>query len=407
MSLLFRLGLIAMAIVAAFAGGYFLKSYVPATTVAAEPQSVAEAPRKPVRSITTSSGAHVATSPTGRPTVEPVIHLPPPPATSKPEPILQVPAIDVRPAPPPADPKLPDVPDPSEPGFQLIKRELGLKTTVLDKSEPLPEVLRDAKPNDLRIGPPAVPTPPGAVKAPPAVKLVNNRSIELDFEVTKVGRSNIRSTELWATRDGGVTWRKVDQKFGCESPFCTRLASEGTYGFKLVFESESGKRTREPLSGQPPDSSLELDTSPPVITLFLPEELPDPAGRVRLNWSMTDPHLDPARVRLDYSSDGKVWNSIEKVDACKNQNGSYSHFWTMPREVPPRVLLRVTVRDKAGNVGSAQTNDKVAVDLVQPEGKITRLRIAGAESEPGPMPRLVDARQVFLLWAGFAGRHGQ
>jgi hypothetical protein len=178
----------------------------------------------------------------------------------------------------------------------------------------------------------------------------------------------------------------MDQMIGCESPFRTRLGSEGQYGFKLVFESESGQRTPEPRSGESPDATLALDTSPPQITILPPVEVPSQPGMVRFRWSMSDSGLDARSVRLDYSVDGKTWN---RITDGKEYQPSYSYHldWTPPPGAPTRVLLRVTARDTAGNVGTAQTNEKVAIDLVVPAGKITRVRGEGAEL--GPMPRIV------------------
>jgi hypothetical protein len=65
--------------------------------------------------------------------------------------------------------------------------------------------------------------------------------------------------------------------------------------------------------------------------------------------------------------------------------------WKLPSGVPPKVLLRVTVRDKAGNVGTAVTSEKMSVDLVAPEGRLTGVRPQGQGPEPGPMPRDVEA----------------
>jgi hypothetical protein len=425
MSLLLRCGLIAIAVVAAFAGGFFLKSRLPLASVAAEPPAVANARPKSnptttaVRTVEhVSAKTTVAANRTSAATAD-VILLPPAPVTPRHEdvpPIIAPPPTDTRPAPPPA------IPDPSDPGFQMIKNELRINTTVLDKSAPLPAVIAEAKRNgpsvtdkDAVNDPPRMPTmnidPPPPIGAPnvsipsppapppaPTIKLINNRSIELDFEVTKTGRSKIRSTELWTTRDGGQSWQKMDQMMGCESPFATRLTTEGLYGFKLVFLSESGKRTHEPHPGERPDALLELDTTPPEIRLYDPQPVLGQPGSVWLHWKMSDRHLDPASVQLDYSLDGKAWNSIA-TGLMAQENGTYMHNWTIPKAVPPRVLLRVTARDKAGNVGSVQSNDKVAVDLVVPEGKIKGVRVAGADQEKGPAPRVVDdARQIFQFW---------
>jgi hypothetical protein len=382
MSNLLRGSLIAIAVVVAFAGGFFVKSYIDlARSVAAEPKVAGEAPRTMPASAKTVAGPWPVASARTKSARSPTQG----PTTGGPAPQLTV-------------PKAPEPPDPFDPAFQMIKNELGIKTTVVDKSEPEPAVLRDAKRDQDRI-PPEMPAIPVSLprsterQVPPnsALKLVNNRSVELDFEVTKSGRSRIRATELWGTRNGGASWQKMDQMMGCESPFRTRLGSEGQYGFKLVFESESGQRTPDPRAGESPDTTLALDTSPPHIVILPPVEVPDQPRMVRFRWSMSDSGLDARSARLDYSVDGKTW---ERITDGKEYQPSYSyhHDWKPPPGAPTRVLLRVTARDEAGNVGTAQTNEMVAIDLVVPAGRITRVRGEGAEL--GPMPRIVPIADV-------------
>ena len=43
----------------------------------------------------------------------------------------------------------------------------------------------------------------------------------------------------------------------------------------------------------------------------------------------------------------------------------------MPAGLPPRVYLKVTARDAAGNVKEVVTRDPILVDLVKPRAKIS------------------------------------
>ena len=255
----------------------------------------------------------------------------------------------------------------------MIRKEMGLKTTILDKNEPLPAVLAEARRRKLQeeenspqvvapslcchrasVGtrspgraarpgadgradaatrPPASAAGPddrGRVIRPPApndppppppnipptaattpVPLVNTRAVALDFEVTRSGPSKVTAVELWTTRDGGATWAKTDRMTGCQSPFRTRLGSDGEYGFRLVMESGSGMRTPEPARARETGhAACVLDTKPPTVVLFMPQPIPGHAGKVQLRWQRTDPHLDPNYIRLEYSVDGLAWHAI-------------------------------------------------------------------------------------------------
>jgi hypothetical protein len=317
-----------------------------------------------------------------------------------------LPPVAVGEAPKPSEPV-----DPNDPALRMIKDALNIKTTILDKAAPPPVILADAKRDADPVPAPPIPMagPPPRLDSPeprfadrppmipntPAarpVPLLNNRAVELDFEVTRAGLSKVRAVELWTTRDGGTTWKQTDRMEGSRPPFRTRLGSEGEYGFRLVFESESGMRTPEPKPGQSPELVLELDTTPPRVAIGVPRPVVGEPGKVILTWSAADAHLDrdPSATSPEYSTDGQTWQPIERQATGLGPYGG-SCEWTLPPGAPSRVLLRVTVRDKAGNVGSAVTSDKVSVDLVPPEGKVTGVRVQGQGPEPGPMPHEVRA----------------
>jgi hypothetical protein len=401
-----RLVLVVAAMAGAFVGGYVLRPTPVQRTAAAEPatnstqpkmatagtyvQKMTTAPRPVARATMTVS--RTQSPPARAVAIEPptvphsaddkrTLLLPPQAANDKPEPV-----------------------DPLDPAFQMIKRELGIKTTIRDKNEPPPAVLRAAQAEEPVMPPPAPMTgPPPRLDALPKVdigmpviadipvarRLLNSREVELDFEVTRVGLSPVRAVELWTTRNRGNSWVKSDQMNGSKPPFRTRLGSEGEYGFRLVFESESGQRTPEPKSGQAAELGLELDTTPPSVELLHPRPVEREPGKVRLAWRTTDLHLDPNFLRLEYSADGNVWHAIERP--TKGVFPS-AHDWTLPAGVPAKVLIRVTARDLAGNIGTAESTDKVWIDLVAPEGKLTGVRVPGSAPEKGPMPRVVPER---------------
>jgi len=150
---------------------------------------------------------------------------------------------------------------------------------------------------------------------------------------------------------------------------------------------------------------VELDTTPPQLAIYPPRLVTDQPGKVNLSWSMADTNPDrgPTATRLEYSADGQTWQPIALPAGRPNWD---SIEWTLPPGVPPRVLLRLTARDKAGNVATATTNEKVSIDLVAPEGRITGVRPPAAEPDKGPMPRVVEAIPDFWGTPPFGGiRH--
>lgn len=402
MSPLLRGGLAAAGLAGAFAAGFLLKP-VPAARPARAPAEtqVALKPPAPAPDIRIPD---LAPPPIQDAAVKPATELGSPQA-AKPEP-----------------------PDPLDlAGMAMIRRELGHKTTILDKNEPLPAVLVNAGTSppvptaDLDIpirgpapmgGPmprldpppmPAMPTitlppplPPGGPPAaePAPVPLVNTRAVALDFEVTKSGPSKVTAVELWTTRDGGATWAKTDRMAGCASPFRTRLGSDGEYGFRLVMESESGMRSPEPKAGEKPDLRLVLDTTPPSLDGLAIGPMGGSPDNVRIQWEMFDAHLDAKGVRIEYSTDGRTWHpaGLDSNGPHQVRGGDFRIWmavWKVPPGLPHRVMLRVTARDQAGNEATAELPKQVSIDLVAPAGKVTG--VCRSEAEVGPMPREVDA----------------
>jgi hypothetical protein len=119
MSPLLRGSAVAVVLVGAFAAGYFLKP-VPAISRAAEP------PGRPI-----SAGTPQSDTP-----------------AQGPETTILVPEVRVPDGTPAVKPAIvlgtTEKVDPNDPAFRMIRDSLGIKTTLLDKNEPLPPVLADA-----------------------------------------------------------------------------------------------------------------------------------------------------------------------------------------------------------------------------------------------------------------------
>lgn len=327
-----------------------------------------------------------------------------------------IPVLDLDHLPPP---RVDDPIDLSDPTAQMIKKAFGIDTSSILKDMPPLGPAPGMDPHPVEASPkldiPPRVVAPGLPPQPMLTHLVNKRNVALDFEITKVGSSKLASVELWTTRDGGQTWACTDKKPNWQSPFRTRLGSEGDYGFRLVLESESGTRTPEPRAGDAPDLQLRLDLTAPKVVL-LGVEPAGPRGKVWVNWTMSDDSLDPKGTKLEYSTDGCEWNAIE-IPTLMHTGDKFFQEWDVPADLPAQVLIRITARDLAGNVTTVQSPGKVLVDLVAPEGKITDLHAECTEPELGPMPRIVNSlaptdpmlsfdtfrasRELFQFWISF------
>jgi hypothetical protein len=263
--------LFGVGLVGAFVGGYFLKNPPSVAKAAAETPVVAEKPRPASASVKTTSGGPAQPATPVIDFFDPPLLPPLPPVKAAGE----APLIDFSKLPPPLIGK--DEPiSPNDIAFQLIKKQIGINTSsLLKEPEAMPSVLSEA-----RLGPTPRLAPPPEFNVVsrwlPPTRQVYLRGISLDFEMTRLGTGKVIAVELWTTRDLGATWERTDSMEGCLPPFRTRLWSEGMYGFRLVFESETGLKTPTPKPGDVPELIVEL-VGPPLRS---PNEPVLPEGKL-------------------------------------------------------------------------------------------------------------------------------
>lgn len=217
---------------------------------------------------------------------------------------------------------------------------------------------RPGSPLDFSILPAAV--RPRMVAAP---------SFELEYEIESVGPSGIGRVELWGTRDGGRTWSDFAVDTDNRSPMPVAVGSEGIYGFRILVQSGSGFGGRPPAEGDLPDIWIGVDTTKPTCKILSTEVSPD-GLELLLQWEAADDALDPRPVTLLFSENASgPWTPI-----ASGLENSGSYRWKLDNRVPPRILLRLEVRDEAGNVGSFDTSEPLTVDRYRPAGKIRGVR---------------------------------
>jgi hypothetical protein len=222
----------------------------------------------------------------------------------------------------------------------------------------------------------------------PPLQIVNKRKAKIEFEVPRTGPSGLGSVDVYVTTDDGASWTKSVVSPSNVPPIETRaqgpvvgtvtvpLPREGvTYGFYLVTRSRAGLGKPPPQPGDNPQVRLEADTTPPVAELYAPQ--PDPGNRDRLllRWKVSDRNLTPNPVSLEWSASPRgPWSFIGEPELPNN--GRYT--WQVPDTVPPRVYLRLSARDRAGNTAIAQTPQPVYIDLEVPDGPV----IKGTSGQP-------------------------
>jgi hypothetical protein len=243
-------------------------------------------------------------------------------------------------------------------------------------------------------GPTPVAVWSGAPASTPTVEVsraqsINYLAFDLGYEVESRGPSGIGRLDLWVTRDDGKTWLKWSQHDGKAASVRVNLGvpanpqPEGTYGFRVVPVSGAGLSEREPVSGDAPDLRVVVDTTQPQLDIFPPVGDPTNPDTLVIQWKATDRNFgdDPITVEWSDKPTGGWQPAAGVADVLQAGAGNApqvrrlpntgSFAWRVPAGVAPRVYLKVTARDAAGNVREVITRDPILVDLVKPRGKIS------------------------------------
>lgn len=196
--------------------------------------------------------------------------------------------------------------------------------------------------------------------------IINTTSFELDYDITSVGRSGIGTVELWATRNRGAEWYLLAKDNDNITPIAVELSEDGVYGLKLVVENGAGLGGLRPVPGEAPSAWLVLDRTAPIGELKSAEIRVDSSvPQMRLHWVCSDDYPSPTPVALYWSRDGQdPWSLIaDQLPAV----GDY--LWTMPNDVPAKIIIKMEMQDKAGNVNSHKSSP-IAADAFSPQGYI-------------------------------------
>jgi hypothetical protein len=221
----------------------------------------------------------------------------------------------------------------------------------------------------------------GALPNSPGVKIVKSRQVRIDFTVGKVGPSGLGNADVYVSFDKGASWKPMQGEVPISLPSGTdihgsevsgsvgvQLPSEGIiYGFIVAAKSKAGLAPPPPKPGDLPQALVEWDNTAPKGQLYRPQPDPNQLNTLLLAWKVEDRNLGDKPITLEWAElkDGP-WNPIG--EGPLPNTGQYA--WRLPERLPPRVYLRLSMRDLAGNESRAQTDKPELIDLSVPQTRI-------------------------------------
>jgi hypothetical protein len=208
----------------------------------------------------------------------------------------------------------------------------------------------------------AITLPPGSV-----VRTSNSRYFQLAYELLKTDNPNPPDVQLWATADGGRTWKHWGNDPDGKSPFEVQVRYEGIFGFRIAVTDTQGPAHRPPARGDPADIWLRVDTTPPQTRIESATfGTGIQSGNLVIRWLVEDLALAARPISLSYrEKETDPWTTIASQ---LTNNGTYA--WPVSPRIPRSIYLRLDARDQAGNTGSYQHPIPVTLLGLAPRGRI-------------------------------------
>lgn len=286
------------------------------------------------------------------------------------EPSLHEPAALPRPGPvpvvippPPSGPTVPNKPT-------TVANPPPMPPVVAETLEggPLPPRVGAVAKTEMRSDPGPLVHNSTATQGPHSA-IVNSLRCRLDFALDPIP-GGIAEIEVWASSDGGKSWKSVGVSPDGKSPATVEFPGEGKYALAFVVRPMMGLASALPKPGEPPDGFIEVDTTLPVASLIdvKPGVGPD-SGFLLISWRAEDANLDEHGIAFWYATQsGGPWQMIS--DRVANV-GSYR--WSLPRKIASPIWVRMEVRDRAGNVTRCETPQPIALE--GPRAKVRVLNV--------------------------------
>lgn len=184
-------------------------------------------------------------------------------------------------------------------------------------------------------------------QAPGEVWHTNQRSLRIPINFQDARRSELRELLLFASADQGRNWQQVAAVLPDKTEFLFNAPAEGTWWLKVAVINRQGKQEPDNIQQGPPDLRIVVDTFKPLVQIASAQRQGD---EVVVSWDVKEDNPDPKSLRLEYQpkdNPSAFWSAVPIVVP-----GPTGQVKFRPSSAGP-LLLRLQVRDQAGNQGQA------------------------------------------------------
>jgi hypothetical protein len=178
------------------------------------------------------------------------------------------------------------------------------------------------------------------------VAFLKQRVFRIPIEVAAERTESIKELRLFVSTDQGSTWTRVASVAPSQRSFTFRSRADGEYWFGLSYVDEAGRAEPEDMRQQQPGLKVVVDTAPPILQMRPAVREQDKAG---VEWRILDDHpVELSSLRIEYRDkrEGR-WQDL-------HPDGMVEGRIDWPASADQSFVVRATIEDRAGNVGSTE-----------------------------------------------------
>ncbi len=183
--------------------------------------------------------------------------------------------------------------------------------------------------------------------SPEDVVPMNSRNFQIPIQIGPGQRDKIKELILLVSTDQGATWHEAAVVPPDKDAFVFYAPNDGLYWFNICVVDTQGNREPRDVYQSVPRQKVLVDTLKPDLRIVAANRQGD---EILVSWAIQEDHPDLASLKLEYRiPDAPSWMWY-RADAPKEMSGQARFRFANAGPV----LVRMTVMDQAGNLGSDQ-----------------------------------------------------
>lgn len=203
---------------------------------------------------------------------------------------------------------------------------------------------------------------------------LSERDWQIPITLTEPIRKEAQSLTLYVSQDQGKSWKKEATAKPSDEFFKYLAPQDGTYWFSVSYVNRAGQTVPAKETDLQPQLKIIVDTKRPVVKVQAQERMND---QVTVSWDVQDEYLDLNTLTLQYRAQGdNAWKAVALTPVASGKK----QFSTGAMGT---VSVRVTAKDKAGNLGEELTEIQATTMVTSNQLGTGQTNATG--TNPGPM----------------------